>query len=540
MKLPVFFNMRVALLAISVFLFSLCTPVQEKNSAENIADFPHAVTYEIFVRSFADSDGDGIGDIIGMTQKLDYLQKLGIQGIWLMPIMPSPTYHKYDVTDYKDIHPDYGTLDDFKTFVQEAHARNIAVVIDMIINHTSNEHPWFMESSKGKGNPYRDYYVWADEATIEEVSSLVKEATGDSDNREQWHSFEGQEEKYYGFFWGGMPDLNFDNPKVREEIYDIGRFWLEEVGVDGFRLDAAKHIFEDHRAEDNHAFWIEFRHEMQKIKPDVYLVGEVWADTETLAPYLPGLPSMFNFDLAFSILHMLNHEKNISAMVKGHSTEIKEDVPFEQAFVNIQQKYKTVTSDFVDAIFLSNHDQNRIMSVLGNDMPKAKQAVAILLSLPGTPYLYYGEEIGMKGMKPDPNIREPFIWDILERDNFRTRWIEPEYTTDATVIPLAIQQNDPNSLYNLYKELIALRNLSPALTFGEFSTSDISGEKVLAWEMKHANQEILAVHNISSSENAEINLKTDKKNLLFKSHTSVELLADKLILPPNGSIFILL
>ena len=177
--------------------------------------WPNAgVTYEIFVQSFHDSDGDGIGDINGVTEKLDYIKELGANAIWFMPIMPSPTYHKYDVTDYKAIHPDYGTMEDFKRLLDEAHKRDIKIVIDMIINHTSTQHPWFEGAKSGEENSFRDYYVWAKKDTI--ASFLDKKViTLDSDNIRQWHDPGKGEHYYYGFFWGGMPDLNFDNPVVR-------------------------------------------------------------------------------------------------------------------------------------------------------------------------------------------------------------------------------------------------------------------------------------------------------------------------------------
>src|SRR5690606_21561471 len=212
-----------------------------------------------------------------------------------------PSYHKYDVTDYYGIHPDYGTMDDFKEFVKEAHTRGIHVVIDLVLNHSGKDHPWFKEAIKGKDNPYRDYYVWVNQNDPRTMAE-GKTTGGDSFNKNHWHSVAGDDQKYFGYFWGGMPDLNFDNPKVRQEVSKIGLFWLEEVGVDGFRLDAARHIFTDDREADNHQFWEEFRAEMQKIKPEVYLVGEVWAEAETVAPYSKGLPALFNFEMSWVIV----------------------------------------------------------------------------------------------------------------------------------------------------------------------------------------------------------------------------------------------
>ncbi len=413
-----------------IAIFTAC---EQKETPEVKNYWPNSgVTYEIFVQSFNDSNGDGIGDLNGVTEKLDYVKELGANAIWFMPIMPSPTYHKYDVTDYRAIHPDYGTMEDFKRLLDEAHKRDIKVVIDLIINHTSNQHPWFLEAKSDRENPFRDYYVWAQKDTI--AAFLDKKViTLDSDNIRQWHDPENGEDFYYGFFWGGMPDLNFDNQKLREEIYDIGRFWLEEVGVDGFRLDAAKHIFPDDRPLDNHAFWKEFRAKMEAIKPDVYLVGEVYDKKETVAPYLPGLPALFNFDFHYTLLDALNKEEGMLLAKKQ-----KEIIDF----------YQGITPTFIDATFSSNHDQPRLLNELGSDPAKYKQASLILMTMPGAPYLYYGEEIGMLGLKPDENIREPFLWDVKSKDKGRTSWIKPKYTTEKTVTPLAKQKDDPNSYFN--------------------------------------------------------------------------------------------
>jgi alpha-amylase len=430
--------MKYLSLLVALFIVSSCTHKTERSSARGtkVAEWPNLVMYEIFVQSFADSDGDGIGDIRGMTSKLDYLEDLGIGGIWLMPIMPSPSYHKYDVTDYYEIHHDYGTMADFKNFLNEAHKRDIQVVIDMIINHTSNQHPWFLDSKGGVNCLYREYFVWMTEEEINQFSSVEKEKTGDSYNITQWHDAEGNDEKYYGFFTGMMPDLNFDNPKVRDEVIGIARYWIEEIGVDGLRLDAARHIYEDSRVDDNQNWWIEYRAELQKINPNIYLVGEVWEKAENIAPFLHGLPALFNFDLSFSILESVKRGQSVSAYIDGHSWTVDESMAFETGYLKNQQIYLEQTPDFDDAIFLSNHDQNRVLSVLGGNLEKGKLAAAILLTMPGTPYIYYGEEIGMLGMKPDPNIREPFLWNTEANDTIRTKWMDPEYTSDNSVVPL--------------------------------------------------------------------------------------------------------
>ncbi|GMQ24173.1 alpha-amylase family glycosyl hydrolase [Algoriphagus sp. oki45] len=512
-------TMKKPLLTLSLLSLTVLFACEKKEAPEVKNYWPQAgVTYEIFVQSFYDSNGDGIGDFNGVTQKLDYVRDLGANAIWFMPIMPSPTYHKYDVTDYKAVHPDYGTMEDFKRLLEEAHKRDIKIVIDMIINHTSTEHPWFQESKSGRDNPYRDYYVWAQKDTI--AAFLDKKViTLDSDNIRQWHDPGLGEDYYYGFFWGGMPDLNFDNPKVREEIYDIGRFWLEEVGVDGFRLDAAKHIFPDDRPLDNHEFWKEFRSKMEAIKPDVYLVGEVYDKKEIVAPYLPGLPALFNFDFHYTLIEALNTENGMLLAEKQ-----KEVLDF----------YQGITPSFIDATFSSNHDQPRLLNDLKSDPDKYKQASAILLTMPGAPYLYYGEEIGMLGLKPDEHIREPFLWDAKEKDTGRASWIESKYSTDKTVTPLAQQLNDSKSYFNHYKELITLRNTHPALALGQLELPESGfAPSVMAYFRKTAGQEIFVVHNLGKEE-VEITLPEGYKEVIFGLGDGVNV-SGKLTLGANAS-----
>ncbi|MEM9858309.1 MAG: alpha-amylase family glycosyl hydrolase [Bacteroidota bacterium] len=521
----------------TLFFFTLisCSSKIEESSTEGFdthSDWPEAVTYEIFVQSFSDSNGDGMGDFVGMTQKVDYLKDLGIKAVWLMPIMPSPSYHKYDVTDYRDVHPDYGTMEDFRTFLKKAHDADIKVVIDLVINHSSAEHPWFLKS-KANDPEFREYYVWADKDSVAEVLSK-KEITGDSDNIRQWHAPDGDstQEHYYGFFWGGMPDLNFDSPKLRREIYDIGTFWLEEIGVDGFRLDAAKHIFPDDRVADNHAFWVEFKEEMQKVKPDVYLIGEVWASTEVSSPYTQGLRALFNFDLAFSIIESLKSERSISAEISGSSWKIINSVTLEDGFVKNLNAFQSYNPEFINATFLSNHDQNRVASMLGNDQNKIKQAASILLTLPGSPYLYYGEELGMLGMKPDEQIREPFLWKPFSQDSSRTQWLKPQYSTDSTISPLSVQRNDPNSVWSHYRALIHLRNQNAALSQGDISVVPIS-QGVISFKRNSNDQHLWVLHNISS-ESVAIDL-DEFKTIVFKSHEVVRLADGKVILPGHTS-----
>ncbi len=458
--------------------------------------WPFGVKYEIFVMSYADGDGDGKGDFKGLTARLDEIRDLGVNGIWLMPIMPSDTYHKYHVTDYKNIDPDYGTLSDFQNFIEAAHDRNIKVITDFVINHTGNNHPWFLEAAKDPQSPYRDFYVWADKDSIRN-QLFKKEKTLDSDNIRKWHPVNGDTtaEHYYGYFNGLCPDLNLDNPRVREAIVDIARFWLIDMKVDGFRMDAAKHIFPDERAADNHAFWVWFKDEMTKIKPDVYLVGEVWSPAKEVAPYLQGLPSLFNFDLGYAITEVAKAGRDTINLVKRYK--------------DIRDYYTSITDQYLDATFIKNHDQTRLLSELGGDINKNKVAAALLLTLPGTPYIYYGEEIGMLGDKlstyadqfgPDAFVREPYVWDAANKDLLQTSWETPRYSTDKSVVPYAIQKRDPASLLNFYRNLIRFRNESPALTYGDILPSDIQVSEVVSFKRVHEDAEVLVLHNVSDVE----------------------------------------
>ncbi len=451
----------------------------------NVSAWPRGITYEIFVLAFADSDGDGKGDIKGMTSKLDYLKELGVEGIWLMPMHPSPTYHKYDVSDYYNIHPDYGTLDDFKKFIEEAHKRNIKVVMDMVINHSGRQHPWFKDAIANPNSPYREYYVFThkDDPQTKVPGRII---AGDSGNRNRWNKIDSLSDYlYYAYFTRNMPDLNFDSPKLREEVFKIGRFWLSEIKVDGFRLDAARHIFPDDRPKENHRWWVYFRNEMQKANKDVYLVGEVWAPAEIVGPYMEGLPALFNFDMGNAITKAVNTERGDSLTINHKK---------------IRDFYKSINPDYVDATFLTNHDQNRIMSAVNNNMDKAKMAASLLLTLPGSPYLYYGEEIGMQGKKPDQYIREPFIWDVKTNDKSRTTWIAPRYSADSSVVPAAQQIKEKNSILNHYKTFIQLRNNNRALTYGELEPISLSNNEICAFVRSTNDESVLVLHNLSQAD----------------------------------------
>ncbi len=515
-ELPYMNFRQLFLVVFYVFFSQACTLQQEQGKSPD--PWPYGTMYEIFVQSFADSDGDGIGDFNGLASKLDYLKELGIEGIWLMPINPSPSYHKYDVTDYYDIHPDYGTMEDFKNFLKEAHRRDIRVIIDLVVNHTSSEHPWFRQAVADPQSRYRDYYVWANIDSVKDYISK-KEVTLDSDNLTQWHKAGGNEEYYYGFFWGGMPDLNFDNPEVRAEIMKIGRFWLSDVGVDGFRLDAARHIYPDDRKEDSHAWWVEFGNAMRAVKPDVYLVGEVWATAMEAGPYLQDLNSLFNFDFQRDLVQMMIKEKNDSLIEK---------------LIDARNYFKTINPCFIDALFLNNHDQNRLLDEVGGDVRKLRLAAAIMLTIPGMPYLYYGDEIAMHGKKPDPNIREPFLWDYDKKAPEQTSWIEAVNSTDKTVTPLAAQIFDPQSTYHFFKFWVQLRNHEDMLRSSSLKALN-AGLSLLAYERSAGKKKWVVLHNLKGEARRVNAADLGVKKILFCFDKKIELKNGTIELPPFAS-----
>lgn len=431
--------------------------------------WPHGVAYEIFVRSFYDSNGDGIGDLNGVTQKLDYLHWLGVRAIWLMPVNPSPSYHGYDITNYRAINPDYGTLADFKNLIKEAHKRNIEVLMDLVVNHTSNRDPWFRKAIQDTAGFYHNFYVWSS------VTSVI--------NRDpyHWHKVKGLRQRYYGFFWKGMPDLNYDDPAVRDSVISIGKYWLR-MGVDGFRLDAAMYIYPLNQPAKTIAWWKEFRHAMQQVDPRVYLVGEVWAKPTLTARYMPALGSDFNFWNSFNMIRALNDERADTLI--GH-------------LVAERKLYARQASRFNDAIFLTNHDQNRILNQLHGNMNKMRAGISLLMTLPGSPFIYYGEEIGMKGHKPDPHIREPFIW---QKGNYpgKCTWEKPVFSTDSTVVPEKLQRREPGSLLNLYRRLIHLRNGSTVLTEGGIATTGLHAAGLVSFYRMKDRDTLLVLHNISN------------------------------------------
>lgn len=438
--------------------------------------------YEVFVRSFQDSDGDGIGDLRGLTNRLDDLNDgdptttddLGVTALWLMPVADSPSYHGYDVIDYEKVETDYGTAADFRALIAAAHDRGISVIVDLVLNHTSRLHPWFQDSIT-PGSAHDDWYVW----------STAQPAFARSDGTAVWHQAGAR--WYYAYFWEGMPDLNPRNPDVTAALDGIGRYWLDEMGVDGFRLDAARHLIEDGKQLENTPATFEwlagYRSRMEADRKDALLLGEVWDATSMASSYVRkgSLDMTFNFDLASAAISSLRAGK--AGFIEGSLNEASTAYP-----------------DGGMATFLTNHDQNRVVDQVGGDAAAAKLAGTLLLTGPGVPFIYYGEEIGLGGSKPDEQIRRPMRWDAARpNDGFSdgTPW-EP-LGDDMAGTDVATQGGDPDSILSRYRDLIRLRAAHPALARGGVVVADSTTESVLAFLRTGADENDLIVANLGDS-----------------------------------------
>jgi glycosidase len=486
---------RSAVLTLS-FLLSFSS-LQAGGAA--VRDWDHewlngAVFYQVFVRSFSDSDGDGIGDLRGLISKLDYLNDgdptttgdLGVQGLWLMPIFPSPSYHGYDVTDYTTIKPDYGDLDDFHDLVAEAERRGIRIILDLAINHTSSEHPWFVDAADS--GTHRNWYVWSQD------NPGWTQPWG---NGPVWHPSPTDSGFYYGLFWRGMPDLNFATQGVRKQAERLARLWLKR-GAAGFRLDAVRYLIEEGEGPGQadtprtHAYWRRFAKKIRRRFPQSVLAGEAWADTETIGEYYGStssikagneLPLNFNFPLASAILQSIRRESR---------------APVVTALRRISDAYPEGARD---APFLTNHDQRRLASELSNNTRLQRKAASILLTLPGVPFIYYGEEIGLRNgpTSGDESKRTPMAWNDSPTAGFTAGepWfpLAPGHRTTN----VASQAAAGNSLLSHYRRLIRARRESEALASGGLEVADLNNRAVLAFERRAADERALVAINLSSS-----------------------------------------
>ena len=490
------------------------------------------VFYEIFVGSFSDSNGDGVGDLRGIINRMDYLndgkpdsgESLGIEGIWLTPIFRSPTYHKYDATNFYEVDSSFGTMDDLKDLIDICHERNVKLILDLALNHTSTNNKWFIEFKNAHAagdvsSPYYDFYSWGTQSYL---SGRAFARINDTD-----HYYECN-------FFTGMPELNFDNEAVREEAVNIAKFYLD-LGIDGFRFDAAKYIyFGDNAASEE--FWAWYITELKKIKPDIYTVAEVWDSDSITQLYYPAL-NCFNFTVAQS--SGLFADAARMGNVNG--------------LTNYTENYlKTVQAMRADAMFvpfIANHDTDRSAGFLTVASGYARMAANLLILGPGSPFMYYGEEIGIKGSRGSANTdadrRLAMLWGDGDKvkDPSEATYNRKNQQSNGTV---ADQIGDGDSLYSYYKKLIMIRNANPEIARGTYTSLNLQGTSAGGFIAELNGSKCLVLHNTTGKavtlDLAEIGAGEFTKIAAFIGETSLEdpvrtaLDGTKLTIDPQTSV----
>lgn len=497
------------------------------NIKEDTKWWKKAVVYQIYPKSFQDSNGDGIGDLRGIIQRMEYLGELGIDAIWLSPVCKSPQADNgYDISDYQDIDPMFGCLDDMEELIEEAKKYNIRIIMDLVLNHTSNKHRWFEEAKKSKDNPYHDYYIWRD-GKEDVLPNDMKGVFGGS----AWEWVPELEQYYFHQFLPEQPDLNWENPKVRKEIYDMILWWMDK-GVGGFRLDVIDQIAKepDEGITINGPRLHEFIREMSKEtfqKGDLITVGEAWgANTERAKLY--SNPDGSEFSMVFQFEHIGLDQQ------EGKEKWDLAPLPFLK-FKRVMARWqKELFNCGWNSLFWNNHDLPRIVSRWGNDgryrVESAKMLAILLHGMQGTPYIYQGEELGMTNVSYDiedyrdveilnmyneriaagyskedimrsiyakgrDNARTPMQWDDTENAGFTagTPWIK--VNSNYKEINARAQVNDPDSIFSCYKKLIQLRKEYAVFVDGDFTLLAEKDENIFAYRRKNADQTMLVVCN---------------------------------------------
>jgi len=493
--------------------------------------YKNAIFYELHIRSFCDSNGDGKGDLPGLTSKLDYLKELGVDCIWLLPMFPSPLKDDgYDIADYDNIHLDYGTVEDFKELVDQAHARDMRVITDLVLNHTSDEHLWFVEARKSKSNPYRDYYVWSDTDQKYAETRVIFLDTESSN----WAYDETTGQYYWHRFYASQPDLNYDNPILADKMIDIVRQWLA-IGIDGFRADAVPYLYEREGTNcenlpETHAYLKRVRAMMDAEYPGTILLGEANQWPWDLRPYFGGDPDDptvpgDEFHMAF---HFPVMPRIFKALKLGDNTDI----------LDIMDKTPSIPDNSQWCVFLRNHDEltlemvteedrqlmwelyapeermrlnqgirRRLTPLLDNDRRKLEVANAILFSLPGTPIVYYGDEIGMGDnieLFDRNGVRTPMQWTAEPGTGFSQAdpgdfWapVIDDDTYGYQKVNVDAQMNDPNSLFHRMRHFIATRKAHPVLGWGSCEFLRVDNKAILAYLRQTNEAQMLIVCNLS-------------------------------------------
>lgn len=491
--------------------------------------------YEVFVYSFYDGNGDGVGDLAGLKEKLDYINDgnpettddLGCNGIWLMPIMPSPTYHKYDVTDYMAIDPEYGTMEDFEELMKACEERGIKVIIDLVLNHSSSQHPWFQEACS---------YLAAlgDKEPDPEECPYVAYYHFSREKKGNYYPVPGSEYWYYeAQFWDGMPDLNLSSEQVRSEIERIVDFWLDK-GVGGFRLDAAKEYVTGANATNIEILsW--FTDTVKEKREDAYLVAEVWTDKNTYAGYYDsGIDSVFDFEFA-------DKDGIIARTVRG-------EIPassYSRGLQEAESLFSAHNPDYIDAPFYTNHDMGRSAGYYAGDRSEAqtKLAGAMNLLMSGNAFIYYGEELGMKGAGKDENKRAPMYFSSDPSCEGMCKGPADMDEVKMKFGSLEEQEKDEQSVYYYYKEAIGVRNRYPAIRKGKTENLEqYSSDTVAAFSKEYEGEKLYVFINVSEekavidlTENESINRKKIE-NGLYTGEESGSIENCLLTIPGHGII----
>lgn len=501
-------------------------PVAAQQTVTSAAWWNDAVFYQIWPRSFYDTDGDGHGDFNGMTAKLPYLQELGVNALWLTPMFEAPSYHGYDFTEFYQVESDYGSMAEFEAFIQAAEAKGMKVILDLVINHISSEHEWFVRSAAGEA-PYNDYFIWRDD--MPEAGSGWGHAWSDNDKPEAvWHWNENRQQYYYAAFGASQPDVNLRHPDVVAEMEKMAKFWLDK-GVAGFRLDAVRFAMEggpDEQADtaETIAYWQSFNQYVKSVNPEAYLVGEAWVDIPVAARYFgdgKGLDQGFDFEVGYKILGLLQQDSAAEAQFGTMQSNQQQVADASVLGQNVQQRADSVAPLNFFAPFLTNHDQERVAYQLKQHDGKAKLAAAMLFSSPGTPYIYYGEEIGLTQDRSGHDVfkRAPMLWDNSKQAGFTASdnsWVEqlelfgtdfPNWWPDflarqlaAADRSVAAQQAEPDSVWQLYKFLIAQKKQRPELgSAGGYNVDQLANGVVQITRQLHSSKSVFVLNLTDSA-----------------------------------------
>ena len=462
-------------MATILLLFLVCLLAFPGVAGAEPSPNPSGVTYEIFVGSFADSNGDGKGDLQGIIQKLDYLESLHISRIWLTPIHPSPSYHRYDVSDYLTVDPALGTLEDFMQLVAEAKSRGITILLDLVVNHTALDHPWFQQAcaalATGGDSPYIAWYHF----TQGEGQHPVPGAAG-------WF--------YEGQFTSHMPDLNLDHPDVRQEIDHIITYW-QGLGVGGFRLDAVTSYYTSNPVA-NTAFLKFLSDVANRNDPDTYIVGEAWTNEQAILQlYDSGIDSLFNFPaggIDGSLIRAALYQTGARAA---------------ERLSQWNQDLLRVSPGSYDAPFLTNHDIDRSAGMLRGDLAKQKVAASLMLLAPGNPMIYYGEEIGMFGSGRDENKRLPMLWSASNAEGMTQSPADADQT-QRLKSGADEQEADPNSLLNHYRAVLELRSQFPVFETAEMIALDVANEAIACYTLTRDGDTIGVLINTDTEHTMDI------------------------------------